>query len=388
MIVTLAIHHYRSIRELILPLGRLNLITGANGAGKSNLYRSLRLLADAAHGQGVKVLTQEGGLDSILWAGPESFNRDVKAGKAPPQGGPRQSPTQLRVGFCGDTHGYAIDFGIPTPVPRTLFTRDPEIKREVIWHGDKWHPRRALVDRKGGVVKVRDEQGAWQILEQHLPSWDSMLSRVSDSLVAPEAPLLRDALRAWRFYDHFRCDSEAPARAAQIGVRTTALANDGRDLAAAWRTIEEIGDDAGLASAVSDAFPGARVSVNADQGRFELQFEQGGLLRPLTQRELSDGTLRYLLLIAALLTPRPPPLMVLNEPESSLHPDLLPPLARLMRRYANEHQLWVVSHATALQEVLLEAGETNHIELDKDLGETFVHGQDLLNTPSWAWPTR
>jgi predicted ATPase len=55
-----------------------------------------------------------------------------------------------------------------------------------------------------------------------------------------------------------------------------------------------------------------------------------GLPRPLKTSELSDGTLRYLLLVAALLSPRPPALMILNEPETSLHPDLLPPLARLI----------------------------------------------------------
>ncbi|WP_425387819.1 AAA family ATPase [Edaphobacter aggregans] len=53
-------------------------------------------------------------------------------------------------------------------------------------------------------------------------------------------------------------------------------------------------------------------------------------MRPLSAAELSDGTLRYLLWTAALLTPHPPALMVLNEPETSLHPDLLPALARLI----------------------------------------------------------
>ena len=143
-----------------------------------------------------------------------------------------------------------------------------------------------------------------------------------------------------------------------------------------------------MAAAVSDAFPGARVSVDSFGGRFQLLFHQPGLLRPLTQAELSDGTLRYLLLIAALMTPRPPPLMVLNEPETSLHPDLLPPLGRLMRKYAEDNQLWVVSHAPSLQEVLQGDPATNPILLDKELSETFIQGQNLLDTPNWPWPKR
>lgn len=65
--------------------------------------------------------------------------------------------------------------------------------------------------------------------------------------------------------------------------------------------------------------------VDTCQPRFRLTLQQPGLLRPLDTTELSDGTLRYLLLTAALFSPRPPPLLVLNEPENSLHPDLIPP---------------------------------------------------------------
>ncbi|MDP1068932.1 AAA family ATPase, partial [Klebsiella pneumoniae] len=91
---------------------------------------------------------------------------------------------------------------------------------------------------------------------------------------------------------------------------------------AALQTIREIGDPDALQQAVSDAFPGARLNIQPLQGgRFAIEFYQEGLLRPLSAAELSDGTLRYLLLIAALLTPRPPTMMVLNEPETSLHPD-------------------------------------------------------------------
>ena len=388
LVRTLAVANYRSLRELVLPLGTLNVVTGANGSGKSNLYRGLRLLSETAFGTAVESLAGEGGLQSVLWAGPETLAKSVKRGDHPVEGVLRKKSINLRLGFAADDLAYAIDFGMPTPVPRTLFGKDPEIKREAIWRGGLWHERRGLVDRRGGVVRARDDDGRWQVIDQHLPSFDSMLSRVADPRSAPEALLLRERIRSWRFYDHFRTDARSPVRWPQVGTRTPVLANDGRDLAAAWRTIEEIGDGDGLQEAVADAFPGATVHVLENGGRFSLEFHQHGLLRPLSQAELSDGTLRYLLWIAALLTPRPPSLMVLNEPETSLHPDLLPPLGRLMRKYAESNQLWITTHAESLVTSLLVADECNHLELDKEFGATFARGFAPLDLPPWRWPAR
>ena len=81
MITRLAISGYRSIRNLTVELGALNVVTGANGSGKSSLYRSLRLLSEAAQGRLIGSLAMEGGLSSTLWAGPETIGRDLKSGK-------------------------------------------------------------------------------------------------------------------------------------------------------------------------------------------------------------------------------------------------------------------------------------------------------------------
>jgi len=78
MIHTLAIANYRSLREVILPLDQLTIIIGANGSGKSNLYRALRLLSDTAMGGAIPSLAREGGINSAVWAGPETFAKDVK----------------------------------------------------------------------------------------------------------------------------------------------------------------------------------------------------------------------------------------------------------------------------------------------------------------------
>ncbi len=72
MLTTLAIDGYRSIRSLVLPLSPLTVVTGANGSGKSSLYRSLRLLGAAAREGAIRALAAEGGFPGTLWAGPES----------------------------------------------------------------------------------------------------------------------------------------------------------------------------------------------------------------------------------------------------------------------------------------------------------------------------
>ncbi len=329
MIRTLAVSNYRSLRELVLPLSQLNLVTGPNGSGKSNLYRALRLLAEIAQGRVIPTLAREGGLPSTLWAGPQSFAKAVLRGEYDVEGTVRKQVTALRLGLVAEDFGYAIDLGLPRQGPKSpsAFRLDPEIKIECVWTGAQLRPSSTLVERKGPVVRSRNGKD-WVIVTPNLASFDSMMTHCADPQSTPELLMLRERIRKWRFYDQFRVDADSPARQPQIGTHTPILGHDGGDAAAALQTIREIGDREALDRSVEDAFPGSRIEIDVQDGRFEILMHQHGLLRPLKAAELSDGTLRYLLWLAALLTPRPPELLVLNEPENSLHPDLLPPLAR------------------------------------------------------------
>lgn len=384
MLLTLSVSGYRSLRELILPLKRLNVVTGPNGSGKSSLYRAIRLLADTAQGRVIASLAAEGGLESTLWAGPEAFSRAMKAGEVPVQGTRRRERVSLQLGFADEDYGYAIDLGLPQP-SRSAFGRDPEIKAEAVWAGEVLKRHNLFASRNGPSVTILDGEGARVPVLRDFPAYDSMMTHAADPRGAPELLALRERMRGWRFYDHFRTDGEAPARRAQIGTRTTVLASDGADLAAAIQTILEIGDAQAFDAAIADAFPGSSVSVSSDGSLFEVQMSQRGLLRPLRAAELSDGTLRYLLLVTALLTPRPPRLLVLNEPETSLHPDLLRPLARLIAQTASKTQIIVVSHAKPLVQALAQEEDCALIALEKRLGETLAPD---LEPPAWVWPKR
>jgi predicted ATPase len=296
----------------------------------------------------------------------------------------------LRLGFAANEYGYLIDLGLPRQDKNSpsAFVLDPEIKRECLWHGPVLRPSTLIVDRRGSLVQVRGEGDEWRLVTDNLASFDSMMTHVADPRNVPEVLALRGSIRAWRFYDHFRTDTDAPARAAQVGTRTPVLGHDGADIAAAVETIREIGDGEGLRAAIEDAFPGSAVAVVNHAGRFALTMQQHGLLRALDATELSDGTLRYLLLIAALLTPRPPELMVLNEPETSLHPDLLPALARLISRAATQSQIIVVTHSVPLIAALRQQPECHSIALEKTFGETRISGSKHVDTPVWHWPGR
>lgn len=211
MITRLAVSGYRSLRDVVLEMAQLTLITGANGSGKSSLYRSLRLLAEAAQGRLIGSLAAEGGLSSTLWAGPERFSREMMSGTHPVQGTVRAGPVSLRLGFSGQDFGYAIDLGLPEPAHP--FQRDPEIKVEAMWTGEVMARAGLFAERRGPSVKVRQaETGEWRGALGNLLPFDSMVTHCADPVDGLELLLMRERMRNWRFYDNLRSDADAPMR--------------------------------------------------------------------------------------------------------------------------------------------------------------------------------
>jgi len=350
----LSVSGYRSIREIQLPLGRVNVLVGPNGCGKTNLYRSMLLLAGTATGGLARLIVEEGGMPSVLWAGSR-----------------RKGPVRMSLGVRLEQLSYELTCGMPQPLPCCMFNLDPQVKGETVRFREAGSEL-LLLERGISSIWARDADGKRVSYPMALSDSESVLSGLREPHRFPHLSALREEILGWRFYHHFRTDPESLVRHPQVGVRTPVLSQDGRDLAAALQTILEIGDFGGLEEAVDRAFPGASLVIEAVQTRFSLSLQMRGFHRPFSALELSDGTLRYLCLLAALLSPRPPSVLALNEPETSIHPDLLEPLARLIARAARDTQLWITTHSERLASYLEAFCGIRPVRLEKVDGETHL----------------
>jgi predicted ATPase len=358
-IQTLSVEGYRSIRRLDLRIdgARVVVVAGPNASGKTNLYRALQLLAAASAGRLARTLAEEGGMPSALWAGAR-----------------RKEAVRMKVAVGLDDFGYELACGLPAARGHGSFILDPVVKTErasVIDGGRSFR----LLDRDNVTTWLRDADGQRVTYPLALRDAESVLAQLQDPHRYPVVASLRQEFSSWRFYHQFRTDAASPLRQPQIGVQTPVLSADGADLGAALQTIRDIGDGAALDEAIARAFPGSTLHIDAPKARFLVMMEMPGIRRPLGADELSDGTLRYLCLLAALLSPRPPSLLALNEPETSLHPDLLEPLAHLVADAGQRGQIWITTHAEPLAAAIGRLAGIEPLHLTKVQGETRIAGR-------------
>ncbi|UGY05662.1 AAA family ATPase [Bradyrhizobium quebecense] len=356
----IAISNYRSIRRLHMPIQPLSVFVGENGVGKSNLYKSLSLLRDAATGRITRTIADEGGLNSVCWSGIRRRGEDGR----------------LRLEVRFDHVTYAIELGHPGPL-EAAFPGEPMIKSERI---EAIHGKRKvlMMERTNSHVSVRGESGAWSEHKDAVLPSETALADFLDGRACPEIDLIRNALQSWRFYHDFRTDPASPIRKPCLAITTPSLSADGSDLAAALATLSAIRQDAvDLQDAIEDAFPGAELRAWADNGRCEFELQQADVPRPFKAHELSDGTLKYICLLAVFMGYRLPPFIALNEPETSLHPSLLAPLARLIARASRRADIWIVTHSEPLMEALRSESSVPLRRVIKAKGATTIEGLTL-----------
>jgi predicted ATPase len=379
------IQGFRSIRRIRLPLRRLTVLLGANGVGKTNLYRSLELLHTAATGTLAAEIAREGGMQSIFFAGgrnlsPDgSFDPKYRTDGLRKNQGSRLTLEAKLEDMGDDALTYRLELGFPDRYT-AAFEREAQVKAELLTmrEGQRDH---VMMERKGPAVFARDAAGKRSERADILLASETALAHLGN---VPALEAARGALRNWRFYHSFRTDPESPLRRAAPAVTAPLLSSDGSNLAAVFATLRHIRQETiDLDEAIDEAFPGARLEVPPpdDFATFSMLFPETPK-RPFGPHELSDGTLQFLALAGALLAYRLPPFIALNEPETSIHPNLIPALARLIARAAERTQIWVVTHSRELADELADTTGVLPREVIRKDGATWLEGlHELGLTP-------
>lgn len=376
MLTDIGIIGYRSIHRLYMPVRRLTVLVGGNGVGKTNLYRSLELLNAAARGTLAEEIAREGGLGSVMYAG------ELKSHEA------RRLVLQATIddltegglGYGADL-GYPMQYkdqmGFPTVVS-AAFATEAQVKEESLSLLQGGGRKVVLMERKGPAAWARDANGKRQNVGDQFLASETALSSLRGGF--PEIDAVRTTIAGWRFFHGFRTDGGSPLRRPALAVTSPTLNSDGSNLGAVFATLRHIRQESiDLDAAIDAAFPGAVLDVPepGEHASFSMTFPDLPKRR-FAAHELSDGTLQFLALMGALLSYRLPPFIALNEPEASLHPSLLPALARTIVKAAERSQIWVVTHSQPLADAIAEQSGIVPREVIRTENGTAIRGLSPL----------
>lgn len=369
-----------------LSLGPLNVLIGPNGAGKSNLIEALALMRatpvspDAAGNGDVRsVLRRSGGVGEWIWKGGKAAKALIGVEVWNPQ---RQEPLAhfFQFYFDGEGFGLSDEIIIRKPPPGGKRTQSSLYS----FHGGK-----PSVSLNGGPMM--------KALSISIDKNVSIVAQLKHPKEYPEISLLADTYQKWRIYREWSFGRNTVFRTPQrADNRNDRLEEDfsnlGLFLSRLGKSPKAKRD---IVDGLSELYEGfTNFEVIVEGGSVQVFFTEGDFSIPATR--LSDGTLRYLCLLAILCDPTPPPLVCIEEPELGLHPDIIPSLARHLVAASERTQLIVTTHSDILVDALSDCpesvvicekhdGATQMTRLNKDdmkvwlekyrLGELWIQGQ-------------
>lgn len=358
---------YRSLRSIRLDLGQVSVFVGENGVGKSNLYRALQLIKASADGTLAREIAGEGGMNSALWSGKRRAGQPVRV--------------IIDAEFLDDEtaarYAYKVEIGLPPPLSAG-FAFEPHVKEESLTVEAGRRPVE-MMSRKGQAVFARDADGRQVEHPERVLNSETALALLGGAGRYPEVGDMRAAVAGWRFYHGFRTDTDSPVRRAALATTSPVLDEDGANLAAVFATLRHIrGDTVELDRCIADAMGGAQLDVpvpeeTATFGLVLPEFPQ----RVFKPQELSDGQIRFLALAGALLSYRLPKLIALNEPESSLHPRMMPALADMIAAAAERTQVWIVTHSRELADLVRDRTGARPLTVVRNEGATEIEGMRI-----------
>jgi predicted ATPase len=362
----LHIEGYRSLVNVSLPSRPLIVMIGPNGSGKTALLEIFQLLKDAAQENLVAGIEKLGGLNAILSRIPDGPDRLKIELTVDAESTRSQEPMCYHFELRPRDPGYVI------PFERLEWQLDPTAPKPFLY-----------IDAHYEKVYYTDPDSSGLVP----PTWDYNLRELALAQVPrmyKEPETLRNILSRTRSYSFLDIRQGAPVRLPQALTPTTRPGPNGENLYSALYNLRasQPDDFVRIEEMLKIGFPGFRKLefpvVGA--GQVTMTWYQDELTGPLYPGELSEGMLRFLWLVTILLSPPVSSIVLIDEPEVSLHPELLKILAGLLQDAATRQQFLVATHSPDLVR-WLKADEV--LVLDKIEGETQFTWADSLNLDEW-----
>ncbi|HEX8439262.1 AAA family ATPase [Archangium sp.] len=376
----LQVKGFRSLKDVTWEPGRLNVLIGPNGSGKSNLLRALSLLQHGARGDLPHEILQQGGIGPLLWDGQaHEISWAIKTDSAfDPSNSIGRGPLtyNLQINRLGNTSAYRVeresledDLYLDVDLysgPRRIIQRDPE--------------RAVSFDSTGHVLTSA---------EGRLPDSQTLLALFAGPFDDPEVVAFRECLLGWSIYHDLRVDQQAPLRQAAVARVENRVAPDGQNLIPVLHTLYtgnrefKRSLDAAMCAAFGSDYEELVFPPAADQ-RVQLRLRWRSLKTEQSAANLSDGTLRFLLLIAIFASPNPGELIALDEPETGLHPSMLPIVAELAAEAAQRTQVILSTHSADLLDAFSEVALPTTTVVNITEGETRLSVLDGEELRRWT----
>lgn len=324
-----------------VPLGPLNVIIGPNGAGKSNLLESIALLQSAPE-QLLKPIREGGGVRDWLWKGGQGTPTAALEVVLDNLKGPQRLRYQLAFTEVGQRF-QIVDERIENEKP----VSEQHPQAYFYYHFNHGRP----------VLNVKDQKRSLQ--QEDVDLERSILSQRRDPDQYPELTYLGQVLGKIRLYREWSFGRYTPPRLPQkADLPNEHLEPDCSNLGLVLNRLRRDPEvKRRLLTALQALYDGIDdYDVQIEGGTVQVFFHEGRFTIPATR--LSDGTLRYLCLLAVLCHPNPPPLICIEEPELGLHPDVLPTLADLLKEASTRTQLIVTTHSDVLVDAMSDQPES------------------------------
>jgi predicted ATPase len=336
-ITQLDIEGFRSLRHVSWFPGDLNVIIGPNGTGKSNLLRFLELVTVSAQGRLGKYIQSLGGMDPLVWDGvADKIRFCMKTDPVGGELGPEEYSLELaRLGL-----GSAYKIKGERLINSYKFKKKTEKK-----------PFKFL-ERNGRAAVIFDEnEHKFATPEEFVMDEESLLSIASGPFISNHfIPIFQRELGTIAIYRDLNTNADAPIRQPVIARLEKRVDPDGQNLISVLHTLYT-GDrdfkndiNAAMKAAFGDDFDELIFPPASDQ-RIQLRVRWKSLKREQSAADLSDGTLRFLFLLAVLASPSPAPIIAIDEPETGLHPSMLPVIAEYAIDASTRSQVILTTHS-------------------------------------------